>query len=59
LYEKGFREGEQTILRLLIEQRFGAMPVWVDEKLTALPVSGLEHVNERLLDAKSLEELLR
>jgi hypothetical protein len=56
--EEGVREGKLTILRLLIEKRFGALPVWAGEKLAALPEPQLEDVIERVLDATSLDELL-
>src|SRR5580700_891012 len=56
---KGRQEGELTVLRRLIEKRFGPLPGWAGEKLAALPVSALEDLSERVLDAKSVEELLR
>ncbi len=56
---QGRREGELAILRRLIEKRFGALPVWASEKLAALPASKLEDLSERVLDAKSVKELLR
>jgi hypothetical protein len=57
--QEGRQEGELTILRRQIEKRFGALPGWAGEELAALPASGLEDLIERVLDAKSLEELLR
>jgi hypothetical protein len=42
-----------------MEKRFGALPRWATEKLAALPLSALEDLSERLLNANSLEELLR
>ena len=53
------RKGELTVLRRLIEKRFGALPSWADEKLTSLTASELEDLSVRVLDARSLEELLR
>jgi len=35
------------------------LPVWASEKLAALPASKLEDLSERVLDAKSVKELLR
>jgi hypothetical protein len=55
----GVREGMLTILSRIITKRFGALPGWAIVKLAATPVSELEVMTERLLDAKSLEELLR
>ena len=57
--QKGRQEGELTVLRRLIEKRFGPLPGWAAEKLAALPVSALEDLSERVLDAASVEELLR
>jgi predicted transposase YdaD len=56
---EGRQEGELIVLRRLIEKRFGPLPGWAGEKLAALPVSALEDLSERVLDAKSVEELLR
>ncbi len=56
--QEGRQEGELTILRRLIEKRFGTMPVWAAEKLATLPPSELEDLSVRVLDAASIEELL-
>jgi hypothetical protein len=48
-----------TILSRIITQRFGALPGWAIVRLAAMPVSELEVLDERLLDAPSVEELLR
>src|ERR1035438_4028548 len=56
--QKGLLEGELTVLRRLIEKRFGALPGWAGEKLAALSASELEDLSMRVLDAKSVEELL-
>jgi Domain of unknown function (DUF4351) len=47
------------MLRHLLEKRFGAPPGWATEKLTNCSVSELEELGLHLLDAHSLEELLR
>ena len=63
LFKKGLlegrQEGELAILRRLIEKRFGALPVWASDKLAVLQASKLEDLSERVLDAQSVEELLR
>jgi hypothetical protein len=56
--QEGRQEGEMTILRRQIEERFGALPKWAAEKLASLPASKLEDLSLRVLYAKSLEELL-
>jgi hypothetical protein len=57
--QEGVREGMLTILSRMVTKRFGALPGWAIVKLAAMPVSELEEVNERMLDAPSVEELLR
>jgi hypothetical protein len=59
LFRKGLQEGELAILRRQIEKRFGPLPGWASQKLAALPASELEDLSERVLDAKSIDELLR
>ena len=66
LFQKGLQEGRQERpsrrrtdrFRQLIEKRFGALPNWAGDKLAALPASELEDLSLRVLDAKSVEELL-
>ena len=58
-FQEGLREGLLTVLRRQIEKRFGALPVWAAEKLAVLPAPQLEDLIERVLDATSLDELLR
>lgn len=55
---EGLQEGELTILRRLLEKRFGPLPSWASEKLAAMQGPQLEDLSERLLDAHSLEDLL-
>jgi hypothetical protein len=37
--QKGLQKGELTVLRRLIQKRFGPLPGWAGEKLAALPPS--------------------
>jgi hypothetical protein len=55
LFQKGKQEGAGA---RLIENRFGSLPLWANEKLLMLPASELEDLSVRILDAPSLEELL-
>ena len=57
--QEGRQEGELTVLRRLIERRFGLLPSRTHERLAALSVSELEDLSERLLDATSIEDLLQ
>jgi len=59
--EQGRQEGlqhELDLVRRLIEQRFGPLPSWAEQRLAQLPVPEIETIGLRLRDAKSLEELL-
>jgi hypothetical protein len=57
--QDGLQAGELTVLRRLIEKRFGALPGWASEKLGAMQAPELEDLSERVLDAASVDELLR
>jgi Domain of unknown function (DUF4351) len=58
-FKKGRQEGELAIIRRLIEKRFGSVPSWAEERLAARTTPELEELSVRILDAKSLEELLK
>jgi hypothetical protein len=57
--QKGRQEGELAVLRRQIEKRFGALPNWAREKLADMPASELEDLSERVLGARSVDELLK
>ncbi len=54
-----FKRGELTVLRRQIEKRFGAIPSWAEERLAGRSPADLEDLSVRVLDAQSLEDLLR
>jgi Domain of unknown function (DUF4351) len=54
-----FKRGELTVLRRLIEKRFGAIPSWAEERLTGRSAADLEELCVRVLDTKSMEDLLK
>ncbi len=56
---EGRQEGELTILRRLISKRFGAIPNWLEERLTHSSADDLELLSERVLDARTLDDLLK
>jgi predicted transposase YdaD len=56
--EEGREEGERLIILRQIEQRFGAVPTPVKKRIGALSGPKLERIALRLLDARSLDELL-
>ncbi|SPE35544.1 hypothetical protein SBA6_470050 [Candidatus Sulfopaludibacter sp. SbA6] len=55
---KGRVEGEQNLLRLQITKRFGTIPAWAEDRLAGLTSPELEALGLRLLEARSLEDLL-
>jgi predicted transposase YdaD len=57
--QEGRREGELTVIRRLIEKRFGPIPSWAEERFATRSNTELEDLSVRVLDAQSLEELLR
>ena len=58
-YKRGLQDGELTVLRRLIEKRFGALPNWAEERLGGRSTTELEELSIRVLDARSLEDLLK
>jgi hypothetical protein len=57
--EEGERNGERKILRVMMEQRFGPMPGWAEERLASRSAAEIEDMAARLLDAQSLEDFLK
>jgi len=56
---KGRAEGELLILRRQMIKLFGVLPDWAEESLSRCSEAELEALGERLLDARSLEDLLK
>ena len=56
---KGQRRFALKILRLQIEKRFGPIPSWSEELLGARSAPELEDLSEPVLDAVSIEDLLK
>ena len=57
--QEGARNEAMTVLRRLIEKRFGAIPAWAKERLSTPSVSELEELILRASESGSLEELLK
>jgi flagellar biosynthesis/type III secretory pathway protein FliH len=57
--EQGLEEGKLKILRLQIEKRFGALPDWAEKRLKDRSASELEELSVRVLNAETLEALLK
>jgi hypothetical protein len=54
-----FKRGELTVLRRQIEKRFGAIPSWAEGRLAGRSAAELEELGVRVLDAESIEDLLK
>jgi hypothetical protein len=52
-------QGELRVIRRLIERRFGSIPPWAEEALGNKSAAELETIGDRLLDAQSIQDLLR
>ena len=57
--QMGELKGELKIVRRQIKKRFGTVPNWAEERLVKLSAKELEDLSVRLLDAKSIESLLK
>jgi len=57
--QEGRHEGEVAVLRRQLERRFGVLPDWAEQILAKCSEESLSEVAVRVLDARSLEELLR
>jgi hypothetical protein len=57
--QQGVQQGELTVLRRQMEKRFGSLPQWAAERLSKLSAKELEDLSVRVLDAKSIEDLLK
>jgi len=59
--QEGLQQGMQqegiSILRRLIEKRFGPLPASAEDHLTRLSVAELEDLSLRVLDANGMDEL--
>lgn len=56
--DEGRREGEMTLLTRLLERRFGELSDAVRDRIAAADTSILEEWSLRVLDAKSIDEVL-
>ena len=55
--QEGRQEGEAALLLRLLERRFGPLPPAMRQRITAANDETLLLYGERLLDAKSLDEI--
>ena len=57
-YEAGLLEGRQQVVRGLLEDKFGAIPPWAEERLQKADSAQIELWGRRTLKAVSLDEAL-
>ena len=55
--QEGRKSGEQSLLARLLTKRFGALPEWAQQRLDVADTTQLESWGEKLLDAKSLQDV--
>jgi flagellar biosynthesis/type III secretory pathway protein FliH len=56
--EQGREEGMARILGAQIQARFGKLPAWAGQRLGRASAAQLERWGRKLLDAKTLEEVI-
>lgn len=56
--QEGRQEGEAAMLLRQLERRFGVLPGWVADRISTADTSALEEWGLRVLDAKSIDEVL-
>jgi len=57
--QEGRQEGEMALLCRQLERRFGPLPAWARQQIEAADTATLESWGVRLLEAPSLEDVLR
>jgi hypothetical protein len=55
--QEGRKNGEQSLLTRQLAKRFGDVPEWARQRLDAADTTQLESWGEKLLDAKSLQDV--
>jgi predicted transposase YdaD len=56
---KGILKGKSALLIRLLERRFGTLPGWARDRIAAADAAALEDWSLRVLDAASLDDVLR
>ena len=54
---ESYREGEAVVLRLQLSRRFGPLPAWVNERLSAAREAELEEWALRILTSERLDQI--
>ncbi len=55
--QQGLHRGELTIIRRMLNKRFGSLPGWAEEQLNRFSSAELEEFSTRMLDVASIDEL--
>ena len=56
--QEGICQGEAALLRRQLQRRFGPLPEWAQTRLSQADVTQLEIWGDRILDARTLEDVL-
>lgn len=54
---RSIQQGTRDVIRALLEKRFGSIPVWVEDRLTAASTAQLNEFALRLLDAQTFQQI--
>jgi flagellar biosynthesis/type III secretory pathway protein FliH len=57
--QKGRHQGEEVLLRRQLTRRFGTLPEAIETRLVKADIAQLEIWGDRVLDAKSLNEVFQ
>ena len=57
--EQGMEQGIQKTLTVLLSEKFGALPVWAEQRLSSASSDELNSWTKRILRAATLEEVLQ
>jgi len=55
--QEGLQEGQQKIVRIILDKRLGVIPEWVEARLRILSAGELDAIAKRALDTESFEDL--
>ncbi len=55
--KEGNQEGKQEVFKLLLTDRFGSVPVWIEDRLKKADHKDIERWTRRILNAGSIEDV--
>ena len=57
--KKGRNEGETHLLRILLQQKFGALSLYMEERLQTATQPELDRLATRILSATTIDEVMQ